>query len=351
MTADPVQDFESLCLEGGLRLHVQRSHRFKSVWVDLFLPQLLRPVDNTRLALLARLLERGTRRHPDLRALNRHTDELYGASLSSQSEAVGAFQVLHLHYDALDPAFLPAPGADLLRAGFELLGEALAAPYLDGGAFPPARVEQEKESLRRSVEALYSDSTLLALRRCLEIMCAGEPYGLPAHGDPEDLDAIHGADLPAYLEEYRATAPIDVYVCGNVETEAVAELCRRHLGWPRRVRADLPDPPPHRGAGSPRRAGERGDASQGRLVLGYRTQATVGGQGRGYPALALLNLLLGADVHSRLYRAVRALRPDVVEGRWIVGARHGRADWEIIIEPDHEAQRLVVVTAYRRSGG
>lgn len=306
MTADPSRDFESLCLEAGLRLHVQRSRRFKSVWVDLFLPRLLHPVDNTRLALVARLLERGTRRHPDLRALNRYTDRLYGAARSCQAVAVGAFQVLHLHYDALDAAFLPAPRSDLLPAGFELLGESLADPYLDGGAFPPARVAQEKEALRRSVEALYSDRTLLAQRRCLEIMCAGEPFCLPAHGDPDDLPAIDGSGLPAFLEEHRGTAPVDIYVCGDVEVAAAADLCRRHLAWPRRPPADLPEPPRHRGAGAPRRRRERGDVSQGRQVTGYRSRAALGGQHPGdYPAFALLNLLLGADVHSRLYRTVR----------------------------------------------
>lgn len=39
-------------------------------------------------------------------------------------------------------------------------------------------------------------------------------------------------------------------------------------------------------------------------------------------------------------------REDIVEGRWIIETRHKRKRWEVIIEPDHAVELLVVVTAY-----
>jgi hypothetical protein len=42
----------------------------------------------------------------------------------------------------------------------------------------------------------------------------------------------------------------------------------------------------------------------------------------------------------------RGFTSDIVEGRWVIQARHGRRDWEVVVEPDHDEQRLVVVTAY-----
>jgi hypothetical protein len=38
--------------------------------------------------------------------------------------------------------------------------------------------------------------------------------------------------------------------------------------------------------------------------------------------------------------------PDVVEGRWVIAARHRQQPWHIIVEPDPVEQLLVVVTAY-----
>jgi hypothetical protein len=44
--------------------------------------------------------------------------------------------------------------------------------------------------------------------------------------------------------------------------------------------------------------------------------------------------------HSRGYR------PDIVEGRWVIVASYRRRMWEIVVEPDVDAGRLVIVTAY-----
>ena len=40
------------------------------------------------------------------------------------------------------------------------------------------------------------------------------------------------------------------------------------------------------------------------------------------------------------------LRPDIVAGRWVIETRHRRKPWEVIVEPDADAQLLIVITAY-----
>jgi hypothetical protein len=39
----------------------------------------------------------------------------------------------------------------------------------------------------------------------------------------------------------------------------------------------------------------------------------------------------------------------VVEGRFMIQARHGQSPWVVIVEPDAEASLLVVVTVYEVS--
>ena len=39
-------------------------------------------------------------------------------------------------------------------------------------------------------------------------------------------------------------------------------------------------------------------------------------------------------------------RPDIIEGRFIIEARHADRPWEVIVEPDEVFQLLVVITAY-----
>ena len=259
------------------------------------------------MALLARLMERGTSRWPGVRELNRRTDDLYGAAFSSGAEAMGPFQVLHLHFDAVDGAYLPGlPDLpDQLASGLDLLGQVLREPHLENGVFPPAWVEQEKESLRRSVQSLSSDRTCLAQRRCLEIMCEGEPYGIAAHGDPAELCGLGTADLLAELRGLEGGAVLDLYLCGDVDIDRAASLVEAALGGPRASLDKRPAPPAHQPR-ELRKVTERERVSQGRLMLGYRTDVTVGGaECARYPALLLLDLILGAEQHSRLSQLVR----------------------------------------------
>ena len=51
------------------------------------------------------------------------------------------------------------------------------------------------------------------------------------------------------------------------------------------------------------------------------------------------------EVRNMLAKA-SGFRRDVVPGRWIIDTRHRRKPWEVIVEPDPDAQVLVVVTAY-----
>ena len=53
------------------------------------------------------------------------------------------------------------------------------------------------------------------------------------------------------------------------------------------------------------------------------------------------------DLRNMVEQAHR-LRRDVVVGRWVVETRHAGRTWEVIVEPDVDAQLLVVITAYPR---
>jgi hypothetical protein len=48
----------------------------------------------------------------------------------------------------------------------------------------------------------------------------------------------------------------------------------------------------------------------------------------------------------RMLSVATGFRRDAVPGRWIIETRHKRRPWEVIVEPDPDAQVLVVITAY-----
>ena len=56
----------------------------------------------------------------------------------------------------------------------------------------------------------------------------------------------------------------------------------------------------------------------------------------------------GVEVRAMLDRAT-GLEPSVVEGRFMIQARHSQRPWIVIVEPDADVNLLVVVTVYEVS--
>ena len=48
----------------------------------------------------------------------------------------------------------------------------------------------------------------------------------------------------------------------------------------------------------------------------------------------------------QMLQAAGAWKGDIVDGRWVIEARHNGRRWEVIVEPDESEQLLVVITAY-----
>ena len=47
-----------------------------------------------------------------------------------------------------------------------------------------------------------------------------------------------------------------------------------------------------------------------------------------------------------LYDRCRSIEPDEEEGRWVISTSNRTTNWEVIVEPDHESQSVVIITAY-----
>ena len=297
-------DFDSIPIGSGLRLYIHPTHQYKSTRIDIFISRPLEPLTNTKRALLARLLERGTTSYPDMRSINRFVDDLYGASFGIDVEQYGEYQVVHISLEVVDSRYLPAK-SNVLKSGFDFLGEVLRSPHLNGaGGFPENACAQEKVALRKSIDNIYSDKMAYAQRRCVEEMCRGEAFGLAPYGKSEELSALDAVELIEFHFDCLARERIDLYVSGPEPADLVERYFREICDWPRshqpfechRRTATETDSPP-------RELVECQDIRQGKLVIGYRSGARI--EEFGYEALVLFNLLLGSDVHSRLHQSVR----------------------------------------------
>ena len=301
-------DFDRCSVPGGMTLFLHDTSKFKTTTVDILIPRGLQRPHNTKIALAARLLERGSRKWPDMQSLSRHMDHLFGASLSVEVEQMGDLQVLHASIEVLDQQFVDYDGR-LLSEGLDFLHDVMHHPAGDGSAFREEYVLQEKRGLKRTIRALFNDKMAFAQRRCVEMMCPDEAYGLSSRGDIEDLETIDPVGLLTFYRDFLIETPPYVFITGNVYLQAAADLFLDVFA----KRGSAPLPPAETEATErtprkdfprePRIASEVQNLTQGKLVQGYRCSYTI--RDDEYAALATFCDLFGGDTHSRLFRNVR----------------------------------------------
>lgn len=288
----------------GLRLHVLPTDRFKTYALSLYIGAPLEEQTVTSTALVPFVLRRGTQTLPETRSFRRKLDELYGAGFGFDIYKRGDNQIIHFRLDMIEDRFVAGNG-QMLREAISFLGDCLTNPFLMKGTFFDKYVQEEKETLRKRLEAIINDKMRYAAERCIAEMCKNEPYRLHQLGRIEDLNAISAQSLYERYQEWVASSPIDLYVVGNTTLEEVQEIVQRSFRLPqtrnqmadyRRTAVDVP-------VREVNRVTERLDVTQGKLNMGLRTYTTYGDED--YAAALVYNGILGGYAHSKLFINVR----------------------------------------------
>lgn len=288
---------------GRIRLHVMPTRRFKTNYITLYAGVPLTDADVTKTALLPFVLRRGTANTPETRALRERMDDLYGAGFGFDVMKRGDAHIVVFQLEVLQDRFARAARQSLFADGLKLLGEIVTQPALDGGVFLPKYAEAEKTTLRKRLEAIVNDKIRYAAERCVEEMCAGEPYRLSALGHVDDLPPITPEVLYEYYRAWLGRASFDLYVAGDTTLEETAALAAEAFrlpdGEPEPYRA-----PAHCGSpGEVKTVVERMDVAQGKLNMGLRIDVRHADDD--YPAALMYNGILGAYPHSKLFLNVR----------------------------------------------
>lgn len=290
-------------LPGAVDLFVHPTSRFKTSLVNILVH---RPLDTraSAAALLPYLLRRGTRSYPDLTALSRRLESLFGASLDVDVLRFGERQILSFRLDFVDDRYLLMGGRNLLGKALDLLREVLLEPVIVDGRFPRDVFEQEKLNLKRFVEGLANDKARYAFERCVRHMCEGEAYSIFEYGDEDAIGELTPDAVGAVWREMLETSPIEVYFVGRAEPRRVrAEVEGRFSGIRDGSGVREVASPVRRSPARVRHVREEADLVQARLVMGFRTHVGFG-DALACP-LVVWNTLFGGGSFSRLFRQVR----------------------------------------------
>ena len=268
------------------------SEKFKT---SFFSAQMIVPLSRETAALnalLVNVLSRGTVRCPDMAAIGRELDMLYGAQLEPTVRKKGENQMFGFVSSCVEDRFLPQ-GERLLEKMTGLLGEFWCSPVTSGGHLLDGYVASERENLADLIRSDINDKRTYAARRLMEEMCREEPYGVGRMGSAQDVESISLEELNRHYQNVLSTARLELFYCGSAPEQRVTGAFIRAFATLPRQEDTFPSPAVRLPAPEQYRViTEEMDVTQGKLCLGFRTDTA------DVPATMLMNTMFGGYSYS-----------------------------------------------------
>ena len=285
----------------GVYLTAVQSDKFKTGCFSLNLLRPMKKEEAAANALIPSVLLRGSETCPDIASISAKLDELYGASIGTLVRKKGEVQLVGFYCDYVQDEYVDEP---VFAPVMAFLAELLLHPRLENGAFPEAVVDSEKLNLENAMLSRINDKRTYAASQLIRTMCAGQPYGIPRIGDPDDLTEITAKSLYAHYRDLLATSRVELFYMGSLSPEAVAKVLQTVLADLPRAEAFVPVGTTPAPAARPlQEKTERLDVTQGKLSLGIFTDITA--KDPRYPALVLAATVFGGGATSKLFTNVR----------------------------------------------
>ncbi len=262
--------------------------------------------DVTSVALLPYLWMEGTKRFPSSRAIMQRADDLFGSIVRTGVGKRGDRQVVEAYVSVPEETGLPQ-AIGLFEEAKDLAMEVLLRPLTMNGAFPPAHVEREQALHQKRIESLFDDKIAFAMERCLAETCRGTDAGLPRLGFVEDLPSLSPESLFDLHTRILAKSDMHIYIVGQIDSQDALQetimnrLCEDLATQSAQIHGIVA---PLLAEKKPARTiVEHQDIMQGKLNLSYRTGISYAHPL--YPAAVVMNGILGAFPHSKLFVNVR----------------------------------------------
>ena len=285
----------------GVYLTAVQSDKFKTGCFSLNLLRPMKKEEAAANALIPSVLLRGSETCPDIASISAKLDELYGASVGTLVRKKGEVQLVGFYCDYVQDEYVDEP---VFAPVMAFLAELLLNPWLENGAFPEAVVDSEKLNLENAMLSRINDKRTYAASQLIRTMCAGQPYGIPRIGEPDDLTEITAKSLYAHYRDLLATSRVELFYMGSLSPEAVTKVLQTVLAELPRAEVFVPvgtTPAPQ--ARPVQEKTERLDVTQGKLSLGFFTDITA--KDPRYPALVLAATVFGGGATSKLFTNVR----------------------------------------------
>ncbi|MBQ4043602.1 MAG: insulinase family protein [Clostridia bacterium] len=257
-------------------------------------------------AMFPRILRCGCGAFPDITAVTRQTQMLYGATLGGFSAGKrGEMQIFTQSAWMLDNRVVP-DGTDVFGGTMDLFEELWFRPLAEEDGFLSKYTETEKNILCDGLRARINNKNSYAVLRARQEMFAGERFGISESGELDTVQAVTPQSAYRMYQHVLRHSPCELIYIGHGKTDDVAARLSKMFCGVHRESWRMPKTEVIRRASSVREIHEQQPANQSKLSLGFRTGTCEADGSR--PVTLMLNEIYGNSPLSKLFMNVREKR-------------------------------------------
>ncbi len=289
-------------LSEDLTLHFIENDKFKSSYFSLQFSAPITREEASLSSLLPKVLMRGCAEYPSMADISYRLDDLYAADVYGRVYGRGETQFFGISAHMLKDRFA-TDGTAIEDGVLDMIASLLLHPLLEDGAFKREYVESEKAQLLQKISAQKNNKRRYAVKRCEELMCEDEAYGIPTYGYPEDIKAITPESLYAFYKKVISEMRCELYFVGESDPAALAQKLKARFGTLGNASAPAYTCDVVRTAHKVRNITETMPMEQSKLSVGFRT-GTVLPDGR-WHVFSVFSEIFGSSATSKLFANVR----------------------------------------------
>ena len=294
---------QSVKINNNLSVNVISMTKLKTTSVGVYIHRPLCESDASYNALLPLVLKSGNKLCPDRESVAKYLENLYGASMGATTLKRGEDHIIYFDAETISDRYAPE-GEKLVSDLLRVVLASIFEPVEINGTFDEKIVEQEKVNAIDKLDAFVNDKRSYASSRCQQETARGTNFAILRYGTREGLSSITAKSLYDYYKSIITSSVIDVYICGDADAAAAAEVVREYTDKLSFTDAEIPKTEIiSRQQGDVHKVTEEMDVAQGKLAVGFLTN--IKPSDSDYDALIVFNSVFGAGAHSKLFNNVR----------------------------------------------
>lgn len=289
-------------VKDNIYLTAFKTNKFKTAVLKLSLVATASGGENdaAMFSLMVNILRSGSEKYPEKEDIIKRLNDLYDASCSIGGYASGDNRILEISAEMLEERFSSLES--IFDGVADVMHQMIFHPRLDSdGFFTEEAVEREKKVVCDKIRSEKNNSRDYALKRCREIMCAGEPYGQKVK--IEAVTKICRKDLFEFYNRFISEAKISFSYVGAEDGKNIADKLKKMF-------SDIPaggkkaiSPLCLYSSKTINEVEEELNIKQGVIAIGLRTGTLLGDSDA--HVMPVFNNVFGGTFMSRLFKILR----------------------------------------------